>query len=265
MRLVRTLLWQAARVLERVRNGCLYAAVGTMHLDDLRAAISHYWDDFNVDASNIDAGFMSWEQDMVQRFVTPSDSVLIVGCGTGRDLLAFAAMGCRVEGVEPSAPAAAHARELIHARGLESRVIPGYFEDADVASSYDVVVFSYFCFSSIPESRRRTAILAKARSLLKARGRIVVSVLFREKPPAGDSIRVGRMAGSLARSDWRLEAGDLVERGGVAPPAINYEHIFGPGEIEREGAQAGLAIAGRGGHPHEQPYVVFTAAAPPPR
>jgi hypothetical protein len=57
-----------------------------------------------------------------------------------------------------------------------------------------------------------------------------------------------------------MENGDAIARGGIAPPALNFEHMFGPGEIEAEAAAAALSVAGRGGHPHHEPWIVFVPA-----
>jgi SAM-dependent methyltransferase len=259
-RVVQPVLLYAARALERVRNGLVYAAAGTMTLRDIREAIALSWGNFNAEDDDVHSGLMRWEKVLVDRFIRRFDRVLLVGCGTGRDLIPLVEMGCRVTGVEPSSRAAAGARRLVDERRMDVPIIDGYFEDVVLPGAFDVVVFSYFCLSYIPGSVRRIDVLRKARAHLTPGGRIIVSFLFRQKPPRGRVISIGRLAGWLAGSDWRLEPGDALERGGIAPPAINYEHIFGPGEIEGEAASAGLAVAGRGGHPHHEPFIVFVPA-----
>jgi SAM-dependent methyltransferase len=170
-------------------------------------------------------------------------------------------MGCQVTGVEPSAPAAARARRLVNERGLTSSIIEGFFEDIALDRSFDVVFFSSFCLSLIPQSSRRIGALKKARACLAPGGRVAASFRFRHRPPMGRPTRVGRLAGALSGSDWRIEDGDFFH-GANAPQTqmLFYEHIFGPGEIEQEAAAAGLVVAGRGGHPHDEPFIVLTPA-----
>ena len=258
--IIQTILLGMARALERVRNALIYAAAGTMRLREIREAIALSWGDFNAEDDDVHSGLMPWEKVLVERFIQPGNRVLLVGCGTGRDLIPLVEMGCHVTGIEPAATAAARVRRLVEERRFDAPIIDGYFEDVPLPGVFDVFVFSYFCLSYIPGSQRRTDVLAKARALLAPGGRIIVSFLFRQKPPRGRLIAIGRLAGALSGSDWRLEPGDALERGGIAPPAINYEHMFGPGEIEREAAAAGLAVAGRGGHPHHEPFIVFVPA-----
>ena len=89
-------------------------------------------------------------------------------------------------------------------------------------------------------------------------GRVVVSALHQRHPPAGRRIAVGRLAGAAVRSDWRLETGDHLEIASISPPKVTYEHIFGPGDLEREAAAAGLHVVGRGSN-HFEPFTVFAA------
>jgi hypothetical protein len=76
----------------------MYVALGTMRLNDLRAGVERRWSEFFVADADITSGLMPWESEVVSKFVRPADRVLVVGCGTGRDVLVLAGMGCRVTG-----------------------------------------------------------------------------------------------------------------------------------------------------------------------
>src|SRR6201746_1883733 len=93
MTLLRRMLFAAARGFERLRNVILYAAAGTMSVQELREAIGASWDDFNAEDADIHSGLMSWEASFVKRFVEPGDRVLVVGSGTGRDGIALENLG----------------------------------------------------------------------------------------------------------------------------------------------------------------------------
>jgi SAM-dependent methyltransferase len=92
--------------------------------------------------------------------------VLIVGCGTGRDVIALARRGHRVVGVDPAPRAMAIARAACVRHGLTVDLIHGFFEDVDIPGRFDVVMFSYLCYAYMPLSSLRTQALAKARWLL---------------------------------------------------------------------------------------------------
>jgi SAM-dependent methyltransferase len=257
---IRRAIVGAARGAERLKTALLYVAAGTMCLEELRQSIAESWDDFNDADADIDSGLMAWEHAFADRFIAAQDRVLLVGSGSGRDIVALTARGCEVVGVEPAARAADRARILVRERQLNAMIVDGYIEDVEIPGTFDAIVFSYFCYACIPESKRRVAVLEKARAHLAPGGRIIVSVVFREYPPGGRVITLGRIAGALARSDWRIEPGDSIARDGMTRTALAYEHLFGPGEIEREAEAAGLAEAGRGRDRHYEPWVVLVPA-----
>ena len=100
-------------MLEAAGRAVRYVDIGTRPLSAMREATCEIWSDFNADQESVDAGWMPWERLLVARFVTAGDRVLLIGSGTGRDLIPFIEMGCRVTGIEPSAPAVAIARRAL--------------------------------------------------------------------------------------------------------------------------------------------------------
>jgi SAM-dependent methyltransferase len=257
---VRRAMFGLARMLERLKNGLVYAAAGTLTVHELRTAIARSWVAFNDTEEDIHSGLAAWEQSFTDRHIGRGQRVLLVGSGSGRDMLPLIERGCEVVGIEPAKGAADRARSALRGEA-RAVVIDGYFEDADLPGTFDSIVFSNFCYTCIPGSARRVAVLEKARAHLRPGGRIIVSFLYRQEPPHGRRIALGRMMGALTRSDWRMEPGDAISRSPLAPPALGYEHMFGPGELEREAAKAGLIDAGRGGHPHYEPWIVLVASS----
>jgi len=259
--IARRVLLGAACEITRLRDGLVYLAAGSLRLEQIRAHVAQSWNDYNTQDAEIASGLFKWEQVLSAEFIADRDRVLLVGAGTGRDIVALADRGARVTGVEPSARAAATARRVIAERRLPASIVEGFFEDLDLTESFDVVLFSNFCLSYIPGSSRRVDVLKRARTRLSPGGRVIVSTLFRQRPPRGRPVRIGRFAGWLTRSDWRVEDGDLFHAVPGHPPGLFYEHFFGPGEIEREGGDAGLSVVGRGADPHDEPFVVFAAGS----
>ena len=138
----------------------------------------------------------------------------------------------------------ATARRHLEQRGLSADIIEGFFEDVALPDRFDVIIFSYCCYSYIPDSRRRIAALRKAADHLTARGRILVSYLTEQ---SGDPLlmQLARIAAAVSGSDWRPERGDVVHPVDAAEPLFHYEHQFQPGEIESEALAAGLWTAHR--------------------
>ncbi len=239
MRPLTRLLLAAGRLFSRASRVLNYAACGTMSLADVKDGIRQSWEGFHRRDEDIASGLMDWERDLVGRFVRPGEAVLVVGAGSGRDVIALVEGGCRVTGVEPAAAALARAGDLLRARQLAATLIEGFFEDVAVPGRFDVVMFSYYSYSYVPEARRRTAALRKAASSLTDGGRILVS--YAPMPgPHPFLIRIARAAAAICRTDWRLEPGDYVtiESGAFR----GYVHAFADGEIEREAVAAGLDV-----------------------
>jgi SAM-dependent methyltransferase len=230
MRLLTGLLLGAARLSSRVSLVLTYAACGTVSLADLKDGIRQSWEGFHSREEDIATGLMDWERDLVARFVQPGDAVLVVGAGSGRDVIPLIERRCHVPGIEPAA----------------ATLIEGFFEDVAIPGRFDVVMFSYFSYSYVPEARRRIAALRKAASCLTAGGRILISY----PPLAGPHpllIRVARATAAICRTDWRLEPGDHVS---IQSSALRgYAHAFADGEIEREARAAGLDVVYHARHP----------------
>jgi SAM-dependent methyltransferase len=250
---------EIGRLFARAGRVFNYLAAGTQRIADLRDGVERTWEDFNVRDADIASGLMAWEEELVTRFFQVGDRVLVVGSGTGRDLIALAERGYKVAGVEPSWRARAVAEKAMRQRDLSAEVAGAFFEDATIAGPFEAIVFSYYCYCYIPQSERRVAILRKAATLLAPGGRIFVSYFARTRgsPPLS---AVARVAARLSRSDWRPQEGDVLyplAAGDRARPLFHFEHVFVPGEVDAEGAAAGLRVAYRKDAPAD-PVVALT-------
>ena len=258
MRLVTVALFRAGRLFARATRVLNHLAAGTLRIADLRVGIEHPWEHFSACDANVAAGLLNWEEEVVARFVNPGDRLLLVGSGPGRDFIALAAKGYRVTGVEPARRAIATSRRHVEKRGLSAEIIEGFFEDVALPGRFDVVMFSHYCYSFIPESRRRIAALQKAGAHLAAEGRILISYMT-EQSGHPLLIRCARLAATLSGSDWRPERGDVLHPVDLAQPLFHYEHPFRPGEIDSEALAAGLRVAHRCDFP-DVPVVVLVRA-----
>ncbi|MFI5214186.1 MAG: class I SAM-dependent methyltransferase, partial [Gemmatimonadales bacterium] len=191
-----------------------FLAASSMSIHSFRDEVVRGFGDFYLSDREILDGLMPWERKLYGH-IKPGERVLLVGCGSGRDLLPLLEQGCEVVGVEPAARPLARAQEVISQRRLTARLVGGYFEDVDLSGAFDVISFSYFCYSYIPVRRRRIEALRKARRHLAAGGRVFVSYVDEPRRGRGRAVRIARVCGALVRSDWRLEAGDRVRLGAL--------------------------------------------------
>jgi len=232
----------AARALDRAGRATMFLAAGLLRLDDLRGAIAKTWDNFGLGETLVLSGLMPWERALYDRFLKPEDRVLVVGCGSGRDLIALLRLGYRVEGLDVASRAIALARQMLERQGLSAGLYTGSIESVTLAGTFDVFVFSWFCYGYIPQTATRIEVLRKVKAHLKPGGRVVICYNPAERPPRELPIGLARIAARLTRSDWRPEPGDVV--GAVAGDrrAVHYEHQFWGSELENEARAAGLAV-----------------------
>ncbi len=236
--------YHCARTVERASSLLFHAAAGAARLADLRAAIQREWDYQAADSdSYIASGLMPWERAFYLAFLKPDDRILLIGCGTGRDLLALRELGYRAEGLDVGPWCTARARAVLKARHLDTPVYTGAIETTDVPGTFDVFIFSWFCYSYIPHSETRTAVLRKLRGQLASGGRILVTYEPVRTPSRRLPIRLARLVGRLSGSDWRPEYGDVVRLGDPGRYFEHFEHRFTPDGLEEEAQVAGLTVA----------------------
>ena len=168
----------ASRLAEMPAHGLLYLSAGLLRLADLREMSNRAW---AVSADDVQSltGLNPSEDRLYHRVVRPGDRICVVGCGSGRDLLPFVASGHDVVGVEPSPQPAAALRRILRETQQTAEVIEGFIEDVALPGAFDVFIFSLDCYSYIPGSERRIAMLRRLQNHVKPGARLVLSYVRR--------------------------------------------------------------------------------------
>jgi SAM-dependent methyltransferase len=227
--------------LQAAGRAVTYLAAGALTREELRSATARNWETFGLDESYILSGLMPWEQECYDRFLRPDDTILLVGCGTGRDLIALARRGHHVEGLEPAGRALEIAQQMLDKLGVRAKLHRGAVEAAELPGTFDVVIFSWYCYGYVPESRARIDVLEKARAALEPGGRIIISYMpspRRRTLP----VRLSRLVTWLTGSDWRPEDGDRIWVSLADWRFVHFEHQFEDAEVEAEARAAGLRV-----------------------
>ncbi|HEX6465506.1 MAG TPA: class I SAM-dependent methyltransferase [Vicinamibacterales bacterium] len=228
----------ASLLFDRGARVWMYAAVGAGSLDQLRRDSAMDWRRYNDRTETIRAGLLPAEQQFVGEWVPAGGRILLIGSGSGRELVHLARGGFSVTGVEPVSHSVDMCRAALHVAQVHADVRTAFIEDVALADdSFDAAMFSLFVYSLIPMSARRIATVRRVARAVKPGGVLFVSF---STNGAGNPwlVRVGRAAGALARSDWRLESGDSVFR--ISAQQFRYTHIFSRSQIYAELDAAGL-------------------------
>jgi SAM-dependent methyltransferase len=228
-----------ARLTYAVSQGLLYLAGGTLRLTDLQDMSRRYWRTVDEEDNSLQ-GFEAWERQTYGQVVCARDGLLIVGCGTGRDLIPFVEAGHRVVGVEPCAERLATLRRTLRERGHSVELVEGFIEDVHLSGTYDVIIFSPYSYSYIPDSLRRITVLLDLARRLNSGGRIVLTYRKRTRSWTASGTMLARLGARLTRSGWSPQPYDVISL--VDAGVVRYEHWFTAEELEDEARRAGLDV-----------------------
>jgi SAM-dependent methyltransferase len=212
-----------------VRTAGLYVGAGLLTIADFRTPTTARWEAYDSDVVGLD----ELEERLYGDVIRPSDRVLLIGCGAGRDVLELRRRGYAVTGLEPSPVLAGRARVELRSRGFAPAIIAQAIEDYAPLQTYDVVIFSPYTYSYVLGSAARIATLARLKSHLAPGGRVLLTyaAIVAQSPIW---ILLARVATVCSRSDWRPEPGDRLSSPSGHPEMVSFEHHFTPDEVARE-------------------------------
>ncbi len=225
-------LFRIARLFELAGRGLHYFIIGMLTRADLDAMSADAWQSFGDDEVVMEAGLFAWEQSVFGEFLPRGGRVLLVGSGSGRDLVGLCRAGYEPVGIEQSPLPTERARQLLARHGLAVPIVAGRFETAPLPGAFDAIVFSWFSYCHIQGSAERTAALRKALAHLTPAGRIVISYVSVDAPLDTRGLRIARLATRLTRSDWQPERHDSFHPVVAPVPLYAYQHSFLDGELK---------------------------------
>jgi SAM-dependent methyltransferase len=209
--------------------------------------------DVETDVVARDSALLPEEETLLRRYLEPGRRLLDVGCGAGREAIAFARAGLTVVGIDIAPAMVARARDTSRAAGLAIEFAVGEpLTWAATGAPFDAIYFSPGIYSHIPGRARRVRTLARLRTLLAPSGLIVLRPVLDQPLPLLSRARlVNRVRRLGRRMGFRrlAEPGDQLYRShGLvrAPISHRYIHRFRDhGEAEAELADADLVVSDR--------------------
>jgi hypothetical protein len=253
----------ADAVIRGIRRGCVVAntaavavALGLMdrrHLHALdhrhyrRVAGSYASTDHNL------RGLFGWEQEAVQRWFADCRSVVVVGAGAGREVLALAGTGMDVVGYECNERLMETGQAFLEGQGCTAVLRPLERDAAPPPGrAYDGLIVGWSAYMLMPGRAARVRFLRGMATIGLPDAPILLSFFTRWE---GD--RRLRMIARLAGGLRRLRRADPVELGDDLDP--NYVHRFTEDEIRGELRDAGFELirfTPQGGGPYDSGWAV---------
>lgn len=205
----------------------------TLHaLDDAVYAASR---SYAGDRHNL-RGLFDWEDAALRDHFAGCRSLLVVGAGGGREVLALARRGYRVEGHECNPALVEYAAGLLSREGCSA---PVHFLPRDAAPAgparFDGAAVGWTAYMLIAGRERRIAFLRGLRARLEPSAPVLLSFWTRREG-SGRARLVAAVAGPLRR----LARGEPPEAGDDLAP--NFVHRFTRAEVEAELAAAGFRM-----------------------
>ncbi len=193
-----------------------------MSPEERRQAILAHWDRCASPVASEE--LYEWERDFYLKHLKAGCRVLLVGCGSGRDLAGLIRKGFAADGLEIAPRAVALCRDMLARNGMKPRLYDVPIDDARLEGEYDAAVFTWQGYGLIPESADRVRALQSLRAALRKGGRVLLTYLA--SPTSSNIVELSISGGRLA---------------------LYIEHRFTPEEIVAEATAAGLRVAS-----HEQ-------------
>ena len=207
--------------------------------DDLNAVDAAFYGSqglYRGDAHNR-RGLFDWEEQALAAHFPPRGSLLVVGAGGGRELLALTRRGYAVDAFECNPELVEVARTFLPREGCDAvvRLLPRDAAPAE-GGPYDAAMAGWSVYMLIAGRRRRIAFLRGIRPRLRVGAPLLLSFFTR----GGDArrFRILRAVGGALR---RLRGDEPVELGDDLSP--NFVHRFTADEVEGELAEGGFRLA----------------------
>jgi len=117
-------------------------------------------------------GLFEEEKLLIKKYVKPSDRVLVVGCGTGREIFGLKKLGIKdIVGIDISPDMIREAKKLLP----DTELIISNIVEFKSKKNFDVVVFFNNIIEQIPSLSEKKKAILNAKRLLREGGKIILS------------------------------------------------------------------------------------------
>jgi hypothetical protein len=236
------------RLVERVTNLCdaVHQALwlGLLDADGLQELTDHHYratrtdgaKDVNYfrDAHNL-RGFFQWEAEAVDAHFNDCKSVLIGSAGGGREVLAMAKRGVKVDAFECNPDLVDACRSFLKAQGVSAGlVIAQPSRVPDSLGTYDGAILGWGAYIHIAGRQQRIRFLEGLHGHIRPGGPLLLSFFMYTRSKAR------RVTFEMARAIRMIRGAAPIELGDSL--SSTFDHRFTAEEIRQELAAAGFEV-----------------------
>ncbi|VVM05718.1 2-polyprenyl-6-hydroxyphenyl methylase / 3-demethylubiquinone-9 3-methyltransferase [Methylacidimicrobium tartarophylax] len=189
---------------------------------------------------------MPWEERVIASYFRPSSSLLVAAAGGGREAIALARSGYRVDGFDCTSQLVEGYRRLMAREKLLGKVdwAAAGSVPAEIGESYDGLLIGFGGYMHIPGRRNRVRFLHSLRRRVAAGAPLLLSFLIRSGPSRYFAwiYAVAHRLRTLRRSPYPVEYGDSL--------SMTFRHHFTEEEIQAELAESGFELLEYREFPH---------------
>ena len=228
------------RAVTRANRLPLAVAGGLMTPRDRRAWQQRLWSGdaaCYAEEERVSFGLTQWEKEIVARWFPSAGTVVVAGCGAGREMIAFAELGYQVEGFDLIPAAVEHAGRNLAERGLTGRAVTADATDfAFDGGPYAAILFSWYVYSYVCPRAKRIVVLQRLRDALSVDGCAALMLASPVAPRGGPTLRVAQWVARITGNPALPEEGDWLE------PGLQWIHVTTREEMSQEAHDSGLKL-----------------------
>lgn len=169
-------LARANRLIEALHAGFW---LGFLDRDQLNAIVVQHYEAaelYRTAAHNL-CGFFSWESDLMRDYFKGCRSVIVAAAGGGREMIALAQAGVRVEGFECNPRLVEKCKEFLAEAGVSGRILNAAPDQVPSGlEEYDGAIVGYGALAHIVGRTKRINFLRDLKSHLHPRAPLMLSV-----------------------------------------------------------------------------------------
>lgn len=190
------------------------------------------------DAAYNRSGLWDWEAEVIAKYFSGCESILVAGAGGGREIYALSKRGYQVDGFECNPQFVSYANQFLQQEGIDSTVILAPRDTCPNCDRlYHGAIIGWGAYTNIQGRQHRIKFLQQVRSHLEPGSPMLLSFFPRRQD--SNSLKLIALISNLFA---KIRRGYSIEMGDSLLPHRIFVHYFSEREIKYELEQANFKL-----------------------